>query len=77
MYTATTFYFRLIQKEMKDFANYKKESYNRKLDLYNQLQLVKDELKNCGCEVEFDQVEAIKKNSGYFSKLVSKFKYIL
>ena len=62
---------------MKDFENYKNESHNKKLDLYNQLQLVKDELKNCGCEVEFDQFETIKKNSGYFSKSVSKFKYIL
>ena len=62
---------------MKDFANYKNESHNKKLDLYNQLQLVKDELKNCGCEVAFDQVETINKNNGYFSKLVSKFMNLL
>ena len=62
---------------MKDFANYKNESHNKKLDLYNQLQLVKNELKEYGCEVAFDQVETIEKNSGHFSKLVSKLKYLL
>ena len=43
-----------MQKEMETYAQHKKERCNKNLDLYNQLEKVKSELREFGHEEGFD-----------------------